>query len=146
MRALLPFAALVLLTACSQNAEAPASEESTAAPAPAPAPRPEMTEEQRAAVLASLPAPYNEGDLENGRRVFARCRSCHTLAEGGGNLTGPHLWGVFGRPAGSVEGFRYGDGILKLAESHPGAAARALEVRIVVGSRWRPAVSWWTRS
>jgi cytochrome c len=111
MRALLPFAALALLTACSQNAEAPASEESTAAPAPAPAPRPEMTEEQRAAVLASLPAPYNEGDLENGRRVFARCRSCHTLAEGGGNLTGPSLWGVFGRPVGSVEGFRYSEAV-----------------------------------
>ncbi|MBN8552867.1 MAG: cytochrome c family protein [Caulobacterales bacterium] len=113
MRPLLPIATLVMLAACSQNAESPTSDDSTAAspPAPTPAARPQMTDEQRAAVLASLPAPYNEGDLENGRRTFARCRSCHTLAEGGGNMTGPNLWGVFGRPAGSVEGFRYSEAV-----------------------------------
>ncbi|WP_029087367.1 c-type cytochrome [Brevundimonas aveniformis] len=105
--------AVLALAACSQNAEAPASDEAATdtPPAPAPAPRPEMTPEQRAVVLAGLPAPYNAGDLENGRRTFARCRSCHTLAEGGQNMTGPNLWGVFGRRAGSVEGFRYSDAL-----------------------------------
>ena len=108
MRALLPLAAAVLVAACSQNAE-PSSDQADTSPPPAP--RPEMSDEQRAAVLATLPAPYNEGDLENGRRVFARCRSCHTLAEGGGNMTGPNLWGVFGRRAGSVEGVRYSEAV-----------------------------------
>ena len=106
-------ATVLLLAACSQNTEGPASDGAAtdATPAPTPAPRPEMTPEQRAAVLASLPAPYNEGDLENGRRTFARCRSCHTLPEGGPNMTGPNLWGVFGRRAGSVEGFRYSEAL-----------------------------------
>lgn len=107
MRVLIAVAsAALLVSACGQNTESDA-----APPADAPAPRPEMTDEQRAAVLASLPSPYNAGDLENGRRVFARCRSCHTLAEGGTNMTGPNLWGVFGRRAGSVEGFRYSEAV-----------------------------------
>lgn len=48
------------------------------------------------------------GDAEAGRRVFARCRSCHVLDEGV-NRTGPSLYGIFGREAGTVEGFRYSD-------------------------------------
>lgn len=107
MRALIVAACTALLvTACSQNTETDAAE----APA-APAPRPELTDAQRATILASLPAPYNEGDLENGRRVFARCRSCHTLPEGGNDMTGPNLWGVFGRRAGSRPDFRYSEAL-----------------------------------
>jgi cytochrome c len=48
------------------------------------------------------------GDPEAGRRVFARCRSCHVLEEGV-NRVGPSLYGIFGRHTGSVEGFRYSD-------------------------------------
>jgi len=101
-----------LLAACGQNTE---SVETDAAPgadsAAAPAPRPELTDAQKAEIVAALPAPYNEGDLENGRRVFARCRSCHTLPEGGMDMTGPNLWGVFGRQVGSRPGFRYSDAV-----------------------------------
>ncbi len=48
------------------------------------------------------------GDPEAGRRVFARCRSCHVLEEGV-NRVGPSLYGIIGREAGSVEGFRYSE-------------------------------------
>ncbi len=91
-------AALVSLSACGDGG---------AAKAPATPPGPAMTPEQKAVLLAALPAPYNQGDLENGRRVFSRCRSCHTVAEGGANMTGPNLYGVFGRKAGGVEGYTY---------------------------------------
>jgi len=101
-----------LLAACGQNTE---SVETDAASGPdsaaTPAPRPELTDAQKAEIVAALPAPYNEGDLENGRRVFARCRSCHTLPEGGMDMTGPNLWGVFGRQVGSREGFRYSEAV-----------------------------------
>lgn len=109
MRAVVPTLVLsaVLLAACGQNTEtADTSDESSA-----PAPRPELTDAQKAAILAALPAPYNQGDLENGRRVFARCRSCHTLPEGGMDMTGPNLWGLFGRQVGSREGFRYSEAV-----------------------------------
>lgn len=108
MRVIVAVAAVALLAACSQNTETDAG---SGPAADAPAPRPELTDEQRAVILASLPAPYADGDLENGRRVFARCRSCHTLTEGGNDMTGPNLWGVFGRRAGSREGFRYSEAV-----------------------------------
>jgi cytochrome c len=75
----------------------------------APAPRAELTPEQRTAVLTSLPAPYNAADLENGRQRFAQCRSCHTLVEGGPNLVGPNLYGMFGRRIASKEGYSYSE-------------------------------------
>ena len=101
-----PLLALAL-TACGQGADSQTAE----APAGPAQERPEMTHEQSHAVLVSLPAPYNEGDLENGRRVFARCRSCHTLPEGGANMTGPNLWGLFGREAGAHPDFRYSEAL-----------------------------------
>ena len=107
MRVLIAVAsAALLVSACSQNTETEATPS-----ADAPPPRPELTDAQKAEIVAALPAPYNAGDLENGRRVFARCRSCHTLTEGGADMTGPNLWGVFGRRAGSREGFRYSEAV-----------------------------------
>ena len=37
------------------------------------------------------------------------CRSCHTIVEGGANLTGPNLAGIFGRKAGTHPDFNYSD-------------------------------------
>jgi cytochrome c len=87
----------VILGACGQEA-------SQEAPRPT---RPALTAAQKTALLTSLPAPYNVADLANGQRVFARCRSCHTITEGGPNMTGPNLYGVFGRAAGAAEGYNY---------------------------------------
>ncbi len=47
------------------------------------------------------------GDPAAGQRVFNQCRACHTIDAGGRNNVGPNLHGVFGRRAGSVDGFRY---------------------------------------
>jgi cytochrome c len=93
---------MLTLTGCSQ-AEGPAGEPTVPA-APA---RPAPTAVEKVAMLASLPAPYNAADLDNGRRVFARCRSCHTINEGGPNMTGPNLYGVFGQQVGVHPGFNY---------------------------------------
>jgi len=60
-----------------------------------------------AAILADLGETYVSANLENGGRVFRRCQSCHTVDEGGRNMVGPNLHGVFGREAGAAEGFRY---------------------------------------
>jgi cytochrome c len=101
-------AAASLLTACGKSQTASSSGESAAAPAAAPA---EPTPEQAKALIATLPAPYNAADLDNGKHKFAQCRSCHTTAEGGPNMTGPNLWGIFGRKAGSLDNFSYSDGL-----------------------------------
>lgn len=97
-------ASILGLVACGQGSP-PADAGKTAASSGAASSAP--TEAQMQAALAALPAPYNAADLENGRRAFARCRSCHTVTLGGPNMTGPNLYGVFGRQAGSQPGFNY---------------------------------------
>ncbi len=42
-----------------------------------------------------------------GAKVFKKCLTCHSIAEGGANKIGPALWGVMGRPAGSVSDYKY---------------------------------------
>jgi cytochrome c len=93
----------VLFRSCSKGEDASGTASKEATPAAAPGP----TDAEKAAALASLPAPYNTGDLLNGQRKFALCRSCHTIAEGGPALTGPNLHGVFGRHVGSAPGYAY---------------------------------------
>lgn len=78
---------------------------------PASAPAPEPTPEQAKALQAALPAPYNTADLAHGKHVFSQCATCHTDTKGGPNMTGPNLYGVFGRKAGSLDGFSYSDGL-----------------------------------
>lgn len=46
-------------------------------------------------------------DAKAGAKIFKKCRSCHTIGEGAKNKVGPHLNGMFGRTAGSIEGFKY---------------------------------------
>lgn len=48
------------------------------------------------------------GDVEAGKKAFAKCKACHQL-DAGKNGVGPSLAGVFGRKAGTVEGFKYSD-------------------------------------
>ena len=95
------------LASCGQGEGGAATPAGPARPAP--------TAAEKAAVLAALPAPWDQGDLDNGRRVFARCRSCHTITEGGPNMTGPNLYGMFGRQAGGLSGYNYST-VLKEAD------------------------------
>jgi cytochrome c len=59
-----------------------------------------------ALTLGSMPSAFAQ-DAAAGQRVFNQCRACHTLDQGGRNGVGPNLHGMFGRPAGAVQGFRY---------------------------------------
>jgi cytochrome c len=100
-----------LLAACGKNSGA--QQASGEAPAPAPPPPAAPTPEQIKAEVARLPAPYAGGDYEAGKAVFAQCAACHTVTDGGPNMTGPNLYGVFGRKAGTKAGFDYSDGLAK---------------------------------
>jgi cytochrome c len=62
-------------------------------------------------VLSSLPfaaVAHAEGDVEAGKRVFAKCAPCHTL-EAGKNKIGPSLHAVLDRPSASLPDFAYSD-------------------------------------
>jgi cytochrome c len=51
---------------------------------------------------------HAQGDPAAGEKVFNKCRACH-VADEPQNRVGPHLVGLFGRKAGSVEGFKYSE-------------------------------------
>jgi len=132
----LVLAALLPLAACGPKSEpqAPAEPAPTAAPAAAPTPAPAPAEpaptatpaapaapvSKPAPVVVAKPAPAKPApaatpaataDLDNGQRQFAQCRACHTTVEGGRDMIGPNLHGVFGRAAGAKAGFAYSDAL-----------------------------------
>ena len=69
-----------------------------------------------AAGLMAAPAFAQDGDAAAGEQAFTQCATCHVVQDADGNTiagrngrTGPNLYGVAGRQAGSVEDFRYGE-------------------------------------
>lgn len=66
-------------------------------------------------VWATAPAAQAEGDPAAGRKVFNQCMACHALKEGQ-HRVGPSLYGIFGRKAGTVEGFNRYSPALKEAD------------------------------
>lgn len=53
------------------------------------------------------------GDAQAGEELFELCAGCHEVGKGAGNAIGPHLNGLFGRVAGSVEGYGYSRGLIR---------------------------------
>lgn len=76
-----------------------------------------------AALLCTLAVPaLAEGDAKKGEREFKKCRACHMIASPDetfvkGGRTGPNLYGVIGRQAGTVEDFKYADSIVAAGEA-----------------------------
>ncbi|MEY4695945.1 MAG: hypothetical protein RIT14_373 [Pseudomonadota bacterium] len=70
--------------------------------------------------FAALPA-LAAGDAEAGKKVFNQCQTCHVVAApdgtvlaGKGSKTGPNLYNVIGRAAGTYPEFKYGESIVAL--------------------------------
>lgn len=64
------------------------------------------------------------GDAEAGAKVFNKCQTCHVVANEAGEVlagrnakTGPNLYGIIGRTAGTYPEFAYGDSIVALGAS-----------------------------
>ena len=47
------------------------------------------------------------GDAAAGEKIFAKCKACHQVGETAKNGVGPVMNGLFGRKAGTVEGYNY---------------------------------------
>ena len=60
-----------------------------------------------AAILLAAPASA-DGDANKGKKVFNKCKACHNV-DSEKNKVGPHLVGLFGRQAGSLEDYSYSD-------------------------------------
>ncbi len=56
---------------------------------------------------AGQAAASSDGDPAKGAKVFKKCKACHYADASGKNKVGPNLYGIVGRKAGTVEGFKY---------------------------------------
>ncbi len=64
------------------------------------------------------------GDAEAGADSFSKCQACHVVQDDAGEVlagrngkTGPNLYGIVGRQAGSLDGFRYRKSIVEAGEA-----------------------------
>ena len=65
------------------------------------------------ALVLAAGSALAEGNETRGERLFnQQCKACHTLDQGGHNLVGPNLHGLFGRKAGSAD-YQYSDAMKK---------------------------------
>jgi len=55
----------------------------------------------------NIMALFASTSVAEGAKVFKKCVACHSINEGGSNKIGPALWGVLGRPAGSIPDYKY---------------------------------------
>jgi cytochrome c len=60
-----------------------------------------------AAFIAMTAGSALAQDAAEGQKVFNQCRACHQVGETAKNGVGPHLNGLFGRKAGTVQGYSY---------------------------------------
>lgn len=54
-----------------------------------------------------------DGDADAGAKVFRKCKACHVVDEEK-NRVGPHLVGIIGRQAASIDGYKYSDAFQEL--------------------------------
>ena len=55
----------------------------------------------------NIMALFASTNAQEGAKVFKKCAACHSIAENGANKIGPALWGVLGRPAGTIPDYKY---------------------------------------
>lgn len=60
-----------------------------------------------ASTFATAGASAFDGDIENGKKLFLRCKACHNITAASRPRLGPNLNDIIGRKAGSAEGYNY---------------------------------------
>lgn len=85
------------IAGCGKSGQQPSGTETGAAASPAAS---ETASAAAAPAASGAAAPVE----------FAICQSCHSI-QPGQSLVGPSLAGVFGRKAGSVDGYAYSDAV-----------------------------------
>lgn len=76
-----------------------------------------------AAAFAGPVLAQDAGDATAGEKGFKKCKSCHMIVAVDGTVivkggkTGPNLYGIAGRTAGTAEDFKYGSSIVEAGEA-----------------------------
>ncbi|MBO6756080.1 MAG: c-type cytochrome [Roseibium sp.] len=69
------------------------------------------------AIAGTHGAAAEGGDPGKGEKLYRSCKSCHEIGANARNGVGPHLDGLFGRAAGSLEGFKYSSAMKELGRN-----------------------------
>ncbi|WP_417677662.1 c-type cytochrome [Pseudodonghicola sp.] len=75
------------------------------------------------AALIAAPALADDGDAAKGEKLFGKCKACHSIITDSGEVivkggrTGPDLYGVIGRQAGTFPDFKYGPDLVAAGEA-----------------------------
>jgi cytochrome c len=64
-----------------------------------------------AAAAEPIAARLAKGDVAKGEATFAKCKACHSVAQGGANGIGPNLWAIVGAGQAAHGGFAYSDAL-----------------------------------
>ena len=65
-----------------------------------------------ACIFAVAGGAQAAGDTKAGKKVFKKCKACHSL-KAGKKKVGPSLYGIMGAKAGQVKKFRYSKSMKK---------------------------------
>lgn len=69
-----------------------------------------------AVIIAFAASPVFSQSADGGEKIFKKCAACHQVGPDAKNKVGPILTGVIGRPAGSVDGYKYSKSMRAAAE------------------------------
>ena len=75
------------------------------------------------AVAEAVTPPANfaeiigKADIEKGKSVFNKCKSCHTVDKGGKNGIGPNLWNVVNASKAAHDGFKYSNALEAMGDT-----------------------------
>lgn len=64
-----------------------------------------------AILTVSIGSCFADGDIKAGKKVFKKCKACHTVKEGK-HKSGPSLYNIIGKTAAQAEGFKYSDAMM----------------------------------
>ena len=68
-------------------------------------------------IVATASTADEFGDPKAGKKVYRKCSGCHQVGEGARHRVGPHLNGIFGRKAASLEGFKYSKAMVRAGDN-----------------------------
>ncbi|WP_339764749.1 c-type cytochrome [uncultured Sulfitobacter sp.] len=84
--------------------------------APAATAEPAVVEAQEETAPEPEVAAVDPALIEDGEKVFRKCKACHQVGDDAKNRSGPILNGVIGAAAGHIDGFKYSKALKTQAE------------------------------
>ena len=76
--------------------------------------------------------------VKAGKKVTKKCKICHEFKEAKGNKIGPNLFGIVGRKAASVKGFKYSDAMVAKGADGVVWDEATLDAYVKKPSAWLP--------